>query len=402
MRGRCAAGVTGPLAEYADGFRADLGAQGYVRDAVTRQMGLMSDLSDWLAVTNVGVGELVVAARVDEFLGARQAEGYRILLSRRALMPLVDYLSRRGAVTIVAPVIDSPSEALVEDYRRYLMNERGLADRTVGCYLGAARLFLSESGQPEGFDLDQLTAGQVSGFVVDHCRCRSHASAMVLVTGLRSLLRFLFLSGYTSGELAGAVPTPSGFGGGSLPRPLALEAVAALLDSCRQESVIGRRDLAILTVLARLGLRAAEVAGMELDDLDWHHGEITVRGKGKRRDRLPLPDDVGQALVAYLRDARPRVRCRVLFLRTHAPITGLTAGGIGDVVRSACKRAGIAPAGPHRLRHHAASAMLQGGASLEEVGQVLRQVRASTTAIYAKVDRVALQALAQPWPGGAA
>jgi len=190
--------------------------------------------------------------------------------------------------------------------------------------------------------------------------------------------------------------------GGQLPRALPSELVAALLASCDSSTLTGRRDFAILTVLVRLGLRAGEVAGLELEDIDWHHGELVVRGKGARRDRLPVPVDVGEALVAYLAGGRPQVECRAVFLRVHAPITSMTYSNVSELVRRACRRAGIAPVSAHRLRHSAATTMLRNGASLNEVGQVLRQSRPATTAMYAKVDRVALRALAQPWPRTAA
>jgi site-specific recombinase XerD len=191
--------------------------------------------------------------------------------------------------------------------------------------------------------------------------------------------------------------------GGLLPRALAPDVVAALLASCDSSTAAGRRDFAILTVLSRLGLRVGEVAGLELEDLDWHHGEIVVCGKGARRDRLPLPADVGEAIVSYLADGRPRVDCsRAVFLRVHAPITAMTPSNVSEIVRRACRRAGVPVVGAHRLRHSAATAMLAGGASLAEIGQVLRQSRAATTALYAKVDRVALRTLAQPWPEVAA
>jgi integrase/recombinase XerD len=162
------------------------------------------------------------------------------------------------------------------------------------------------------------------------------------------------------------------------------------------------RDFAILTMLSRLGLRAGEVAGLELEDLDWHHGELVVRGKGSRRDRLPLPVDVGEALASYLSEGRPPVDCRSVFLRVHAPIRVMTVSNVSEIVWRACMRAGVPPVRAHRLRHCAATAMLRAGGSLAEVGQVLRQSNAAVTAMYAKVDRVALRTLAQPWPGAVA
>lgn len=190
--------------------------------------------------------------------------------------------------------------------------------------------------------------------------------------------------------------------GGHLPRALRPELVGAILASCDASTLAGKRDFAILTVLARLGLRAGEVAGLELEDIDWHRGELDIRGKGARRDRLPLPVDVGEAIVAYLAGGRPQVACRAVFLRVHAPITAMTYSNVSELVRRACRRAGITPVSAHRLRHSAATTMLRSGASLNEIGQVLRQSRPATTAMYAKVDRVALRALAQPWPGAAA
>ncbi len=392
--------VTGPLVAYADGFREELTGQGYTPGSAARQLQLMAHVSRWLVSQGLTAGELT-PARVEEFLQARRADGYTLELSGRGLMPLLGYL--RGLCVVPAlpePVACTPTEMLVEDYGSYLAGERGLAASTVCRYAGVARLFLSECERAGGLDLERLTAGDVRAFVVSQCRSHRAASAKMLVTGLRSLLRFLLAEGYTTGQLAQAVPTATGWGGGALPQALGAGAVAAMLAGCDPVTVVGVRDVAILTVLHRLGLRAGEVAALELGDVDWHHGEIVVRGKGGRQERLPLPVDVGEALVAYLR-RRPRSECRILFLKVRAPIAGLTPDGVEDVVRGACMRAGLPPAGAHRLRHSAATAMLAGGASLAEVGQVLRHARLVTTSIYAKVDRAALRTIARPWPGGA-
>ena len=224
----------------------------------------------------------------------------------------------------------------------------------------------------------------------------------MLVTGLRSLLRFTFLAGYTPRQLAGAVPHAA-HGAGSLPRALDAAVVAGLLASCDRRTPAGRRDFAVLTVLASLGLRAGEVATLELDDVDWRQGEIVVRGKGSRTERLPLPVDVGEAIVGYLHEEHLRNCCRALFVRVQAPITGLSRAGVGDVVCRACERAGLPRVGAHRLRHTAATGMLRGGASLTEIGQVLRHAgsNSANTAIYAKVDLNQLRSLALPWPGAA-
>ena len=264
-----------------------------------------------------------------------------------------------------------------------------------------AREFLAACTQPGGPGLGGLSAAWVTDYVVAQCRGRPPGSAKFVVTALRSLLQFLFLAGHTRCQLACAVPAVAHWGAGSLPRALSPQAVAALLASCDDATLAGRRDRAILALLARLGLRAGEVAGLELGDLDWAAGEISVRGKGSRRERLPLPADVGEALVAYLH-GRPRTGCRSVFLRLNAPVEGLTVPAVTAVVYRACARAGLPEAGAHRLRHSAASAMLAGGGTLTEVGQVLRHARLGTTAIYAKIDQAALRGLARPWPGGAA
>lgn len=289
--------------------------------------------------------------------------------------------------------------ALVEDYRYWLVTERSLAASTVKYYVAGARLFLSEVDER---DLKSLTLGEVTGFVVRHCPRLSVGNAKNLATSLRSLLGYLYLQGLTDRQLASAVPAPSGPHGGSLPRWLGADDLAALLDDGADTTAVGRRDHAIVVMLARLGLRAAEVAALKLHDVDWRAGEIIVRGKGDRVERLPLPVDVGEALVAYLHYGRPPTACRALFVAPNRPWMGLAASTIAGVVRRACVRSGVAPVGAHRLRHSAATAMLRAGASLEEVGQVLRQRSTQVTALYAKVDFVALRNLAMPWPGGAA
>ena len=339
--------------------------------------------------------------RVAEFLEARRADGYHDKPSWSWVLTLLGFVPGLDLVR-AEPAPLAPVESAVVEYARYLTRERGLATGTGRGYRQVAKLFLMRWVAPDGdFDLSQVTAEAVTRFVVDESRRRSVGAAQVLVTAMRSLLRFLFLEGRIVQPLAQAVPAvsaPKGF----LPRGLGDAAVTALLAGCDTSTVLGRRDLAVLTLLSRLGLRAGEVAGLALDDIDWHHGELVVRGKGSRWDRLPLPVDVGEALAAYLSDGRPRVESRALFLRVQAPIGAMSASNVTRIVRRACERAGIAPAGAHRLRHSAATAMLRTGASLAEIGQVLCQSQAATTAVYAKVDRVALRALAQPWPGAPA
>jgi integrase/recombinase XerD len=393
--------VAGPLAAYRVGFGGELSGHGYTPGSASLQLQLMAHVSRWLVSRGLTAGEFT-PVRVAEFLEARRAGGYTSRVSKRGLTPLLGYLRGLGVVPLSSePVACTPVELLLAAYRDYLACERGLTAGTVCRYVAVARLFLAECERPDGLDLQHLTADDVTSFVVCQCRGTRAASATVLVTGLRSLLRFLLVAGHTDRQLAQAVPTATVWAGGSLPRALPAEVIAAMRAGCDEHTVVGLRDLAILTLLHRLGLRAGEVAGLELADVDWRHGEIAVRGKGNRQERLPLPADVGEAVVAYLHH-RPTVECRALFLKVRAPIGGLTRDVVNKLVRAACRRAGLPAVGPHRLRHSAATATLAAGASLAEVGQLLRHRSATATAIYAKVDRTALRTLALPWPGGAA
>lgn len=220
-------------------------------------------------------------------------------------------------------------------------------------------------------------------------------------TALRSLLRFWHLQGVIGSSLVGAVPTAANWKLSGLPKYLSGEQVAMMLASCDPDTVVGRRDAAILTLLARLGLRTSEVAGLLMQDLHWRRGEITVRGKGHRHEQLPMPTDVGEAVVAYLSGARPtNAADGEVFVGTRAPHRALTRGAVTQVVARASDRCGLGTIYAHRLRHTAATAMLHAGASLEEIGQVLRHQHALTTVGYAKVDHEGLRALARPWPGG--
>jgi integrase/recombinase XerD len=196
----------------------------------------------------------------------------------------------------------TPAEEFVERYHAYLVGERGLASGTVVGYLHVARLFLATRPQVPGLALGELTSWEVIGFVLEECRHRSTGSARYVVTGLRALLRFCFLEGRIARPLADAVPTVASWRLAGLPRALDPAVVAALLGSCDRRTRFGRRDFAVLTLLVRVGLRAGEVAGLLLDDIDWRRGELVVCGKGAKQERLPLPADVGES---FRHTARP-------------------------------------------------------------------------------------------------
>jgi integrase/recombinase XerD len=392
--------VSGPLQEYAPGFAAELAGLGYTADSAGAQLLLVAHLSRWLAAEGLGAAGLTPPV-AERFLADRRAAGYTGHLSPQALVPLLGYVRRLGVVPPSCPPgPGTPAEVLLGRYRAYLAGERGLAVSTAGHYVAAARLFLDRAAGADLGGLADLAAAGVSGFVAAECRRRGTGSAKMLVTAVRSLLRFLFAEGLLAADLAVAVPAVAGWRGAGLPKALPAGHVAALLGCCDRETAAGQRDFAVLMLLARLGLRACEVAALELDDVGWRAGEIVIRGKGRRDERMPLPADVGEALAGYLRAGRPAgAGSRAVFLRACAPAGPLSAGAVKAIVRRACRRAGLAEAGAHRLRHTAAVQMLQAGSPLAEIGQVLRHRSAATTAIYAKVDHAALAVLALPWPG---
>jgi len=397
-------GVTGPLAEYAGGFRAELARLGYTPLTAASQLRLVAHLSRWLAGEGLDASALTAPVAERYFAGRRSA-GYANERTVAALGPLLGYLRGLGAAPVA--VAESPATAtgqLLARYASYLAAKRGLAPATVALNVRLVRPFLVQRAQERDgrLDLEQLTAAEVRAFVVAQSRQRPR-SVKRIVSALRSLLGFLHVDGIIGASLAGAVPSPAGWALTGLPKALDAGQVAAMLASCDLGTATGRRDRAILLLLARMGLRAGEVAALGLDDIDWRRGEITVCGKRGRRDRLPLPADVGEAIVAYLRAGRPKDALdRAVFIRAQAPRRALTYLGITEIVSIAARRAGIpGRVHAHRLRHSAATAMLRAGGSLTEIGQTLRHVRPLTTAIYAKVDVEALRPLARPWPGEA-
>lgn len=372
---------------------------GYRPNPVSDQLRLMAHLSRWLDAQGLRVGDLA-PTRVEEFLAHRRSEGYTLWLSAKAMVPMLGYLRGLGVVPTPTPAAPtSESEQVQGRYRAYLVQERGLAAGTVAGYLHVSRLFWAARAVDGRLHLDRLTAAEVTDFVLAECASRSTGSAKYVVCGLRSLLRYLYIAGHTGAQLDAAVPKVASWRLVGVPVTVGRAEVVRLLASCDRRTTFGRRDYAVLLLLARLGLRAGEVAALELADIDWRAGELVVRGKGRREERLPLPVDVGEALAGWLRRGRPRCEDTTVFTRVRAPHRRLTSGGVSQIVRAASVRAGLPAVHAHRLRHTAATEMLRAGASLPEVGQVLRHASVLSTAIYAKVDRDRLRSLALPWPG---
>jgi integrase/recombinase XerD len=389
--------VIGPLAGFADGYRAHLAERGYSLSGARDQFYLLVHASRWLEAEGLDLVALTSPVMLRRHVAWRREQGYGRSLSPLSLRGVVGYLDGLGVVARVEGPV-SPVDELLDAFGRYLLQERGLAAGTVRVYARIARRFLAESSEPLADDLARLSGAAVNTFVLRESR-RAPRSAGSVVCGLRALLRFLHVQGLIAEPVAAAVPAVARRRE-DLPRGLPAGQVRRLLESCDRSTPVGRRDYAILVLLSRLGLRGGEVAALELDDLDWRTGEVVIRGKGSRIDRLPLPGDIGQALADYLRHGRPRGFGRTVFVTVCAPVTAVSRGTINTVLARACIRAGMPAVGAHRLRHTVASELLSRGAGLREIGQLLRHQDLGTTAIYAKVDQAALSRLALPWPGG--
>lgn len=400
MGGPRFAGVSGPLEVFEAGFAAELVRLGYVARVVQLQVGLMSELSLWLEAEGIEASDLNAVA-AERFMAARRKAGMERHVTVKSLASLLEYLSDLGVITVseVRAVTD-PVEEVLDRFARYLQVERGLGRGTVIGYVGAVRPFVTDRQRSGGVDLAGLTAADVIRFVVAACPGRPPGPAKVIVTAVRSLLGWLHLEGILAVPLAGAVPSVASRKLTALPDPLNAAELRALLRACDRRCRIGRRDFAMIMLLCRLGLRAGEVARLGLDDIDWRAGEITVAGKGPKIERLPLLSDVGEAVTGWLCRGRPSTaQGRRVFVRMVAPHRALSSGGVTQAVFAVGQRAGLGTVRAHRLRHSAASGMLAAGATLPEIGQVLRHRRSLTTAIYAKIDLAALRKVAAPWPG---
>jgi integrase/recombinase XerD len=392
--------VSGPLAVFAAGYERWLVSRGYSRKGIKKKLWQLGLLSGWLEREGLQVGDLADPLVRERFAVARRAAGRRSFVSKWSLRVPVGYLREIAVVPAGEPAPVGAVDRLLVDLGSYLASERGLGEATIEGYQRGARVFLEDRvARVGGLELGRLSAADVSGFLARECPRRSVNAASDLAARLRQLLRYLHVAGVIEVPLEWAVPPVADLRGRSLPKAVAPEVIAALLASCDLDLLIGRRDFAVLVLLARLGLRAGEVAAIQLDDVDWRAGKLLVHGKGHREDTMPVPVDVGEALVGYLQ-VRPVSEHRALFLCAQAPFGPTSGHVVAMVVRRACRRARIPEIGPHRLRHTAATEMLRARCSLEEIAQVLRHRELRSTAIYARVDLESLRALALPWPGG--
>jgi site-specific recombinase XerD len=388
---------------HLDGFAARLTREGYAHETVQSKLQLLDQLSRWLKRRKLQASDLD-EQRVHLFLTSPRQPGPR-RGDAATCRQLLEFLRELGCTQSVPEQIDTTAlDRILSDFARFLRTERGLKFITIAAYLRTVRCFLRQRFGQDECRAEVLCLQDINQFILDSARHVSRRYIQSMITALRSFMRFLQQRGAITTDIAAGVPTVACWRLSHLPKALAPAQVERLLSCCDRKALTGLRDYAILLLLARLGLRAGEVVAMTLDDLDWEVGEFIVRGKGDRQERLPLPQDVGAALAHYLRRGRPACSTRRVFIRIKAPHIGFSgAAAICGVVRRALRRAELDPEfkGAHLLRHSLATNMLRRGASLEQIGQILRHSQTNTTQIYAKVDIEALRGIALPWPGGA-
>jgi site-specific recombinase XerD len=396
--------LEGPLAAQIAAFAGWAREQGYALQSRYRRVLLAAGFSRWLGEQAVR-RRYVTSEHLARYLRSRARRVQVQEGDAAALKQFLDFLRRHGVIPAekISPRPLTPVEQETQAFDRYLGDERALARATRVNYVPFIRGFLNDRFGSGSVTLSRLCAGDVVRFVQRQAARLNLKRAKLLTSALRSFLHYARYRGDITLDLAAAVPTVANWSMTSIPRAISSDHVRQLLASISRRTAMGRRDYAIVLLLSRLGLRSSEVAFLDLDDIDWKAGHVSVRGKGGQRTALPLPADVGAAIVAYLRHGRPHTTSRRVFLRARAPIRGfLSQSAVGSLVRHAVERAGVAAPtkGAHQFRHALATQMLRHGASLTEIGEVLRHRSPETTRIYAKVDLRALRTLALPWPGG--
>jgi site-specific recombinase XerD len=390
----------GPLSRYIDSYVRLLKKEGYAPASVRDHVRVVVMFGESLQRSGCEIRDLNEAI-AERFL-CYEAKG-QWHCAPAALRRLLAMLRRIGATRGKPTAPQNPAQQLTDDYWHFLLVERSLSVATAKGWLPFIDKFLFERFGAGKLKLSELNATDVTAFVQRHARRHSPSQARKLVTAMRSFLRYLRYKGLVDADLDTTVPTVARWALSSLPKYLPAVDVRRVLDHCDQTTSTGRRNYAILLLLARLGLRAGEVLRLNLEDIDWESARITIHGKGGVWAQLPLPADVGHAIAEYLHRDRPRCSCRRVFIRDRAPLVGFgVAHAISKIVQCALIKAGVESArkGAHLLRHSLATDMLQKGASLDEIGEVLRHKSPDTTAIYAKVELDALRSLALPWLGG--
>jgi site-specific recombinase XerD len=394
---------SGPHGQLVERYAARLVGDGLVRHGTWRCFNVVGGLLSWIASHRGALADLDERS-VEQYLRHRARKQSIQPGDRSALRRWLSVLREEGAIApAVLPPLTS-HDRIFNEFDAYLRTERGLTPKSIVRHLPVIRRFLHEVCPAGDDDLGKISQEEVIRYIERHARDWSAGTGKAMCWSLRAFLRYLHHQGLNPRALAGCVPSLRRWKLTSLPTFLAAAHVQKALDGCDRATAMGRRDYAILMMLAKLGLRAGEVATLTLDDINWRTSEMLLRAKGRQRARMPIPPDVGAAIVAYLRQGRPKSLCRRLFIRTLAPHVGFASGcAITMIAKAALDRVGIvdcAHRGAHIFRHSLATELLRSGATLTEIGQLLRHENHDTTRIYAKVDIEALRTLSLPWPGG--
>lgn len=383
-------------------YKAEVTAQGYARRSIRYHLMLLETLALWLERHQLSAAALD-EEKLAKFLRREKDWRWTHISGKATLRRFLAMLRRDGIVAPPKPPVETAAQILAREYEQFLLKDHALSPQTTQAWKPYARRLLSDVFGEGALQLEKLHAIDVTGYVQRHARRYGSSYARKLVAATRSFLRYLHYRGLVAADLSTAVPKVARWSLSTLPKHLPARQVRQVLARCSRRTGLGRRNYAVLLLLARLGLRAGEVISLRLADIDWENHRLTVRGKGGREAQLPMPADVARALANYLRRGRPRCTCRCIFIRDYAPLHGLArAGAVRKIVVGALANAGVVSArkGAHLFRHSLATEMLRRGASLDEIGEVLRHKSPDTTAIYAKVDVTALRRLALAWPGG--
>lgn len=397
-------GSFGPLSPYIAPYLTQIREQGFGDQSLREQTHVLKACNCWFERTGHEARDLNEALARECLRRVIKPSSVGRNSAPATLRRFLAMLRQMGVVPDFEASRLNPSEQLTHAYERFLLRERNLEPRTVAIRRLVASRFLSEKFGSGPLKLSNLRAPDVTTFVQRHAHDHGPAHARTLVAGMRVFLHYLHYEGIIDTDLSATVPAVAQWSFSTLPKHLSASQVRQVLQHCDRSTPLGRRNYAILLLLARLGLRAGEIIKLNLEDIDWENSRVTVSGKGRQFAQLPLPADVARAIARYLRHDRPRCTCRRLFIRDHAPLEGFNrSAAIACVVKRALAKAGVKSArkGAHLLRHSLATDLLRKGASLDEIGEVLRHKSPDTTKIYAKVDFKSLRSLALPWPGGA-
>lgn len=395
---------TGPLGKYSDLLATHLIEAGYCTPDLTRRFGVISDLNRWLNKSSLALSDLS-PEKVEAFCRYRKRKVRSFYASgdHATLQTLLTILRKDGLIPakVTACKWGAEIEQAVTPFRQYLAHEKGFSESALTRYVTCVSQLLRECFDDKPVFLPALAAADLSRFIGERAQVWSAKSMQTAASALRAFLRFAFTNGDTPHDLSGSIPALPSWRAQRLPETLEQPDVLKLLAACDKRTKKGLRDYALLLLIVRLGVRASEVLQLSLDDINWQEATLLIRGKGPRQAELPLPDDVGKALVAYLTRARPPAQSRKIFLRLRAPFRALNhASSISTIVCRALAAAQLNPRrkGAHLLRYTAASECLRQGASLPQIGELLRHRSIDTTAIYAKVDLSRLTEIARLWP----